>query len=151
MDKGNMYESLCKQLQALLEDETDTIAILANASALAAMTLEDINWLGFYLWKHEELLLGPFQGKPACMHIPFGKGVCGTCAAEGKIQRVANVHAFAGHIACDGNSKSELVIPIYKDGEFFGVLDIDAPVYDRFDEADEQGMSAFVQILQTFL
>lgn len=151
MDKGNMYESLCKQLQALLEDETDTIAILANASALAAMTLENINWLGFYLWKHEELLLGPFQGKPACMHIPFGKGVCGTCAAEEKIQRVANVHAFAGHIACDGNSKSELVIPIYKDGEFFGVLDIDAPVFDRFDEADEQGMSAFVQILQTFL
>lgn len=151
MDKGNMYESLCRQLQALLEDETDTIAILANASALAAMTLEDINWLGFYLWKHEELLLGPFQGKPACMHIPFGKGVCGTCAAEEKIQRVANVHAFAGHIACDGNSKSELVIPIYKDGEFFGVLDIDAPVYDRFDEVDEQGMKAFVQILQTFL
>ena len=151
MEKLEMYQDLCNQLEALLENETDTIANLANASALLAQTLEDINWVGFYLWKQIELVLGPFQGKVACMHIALGKGVCGTCAANQSIQRIANVHEFPGHIACDGASNSELVIPIYKDGIFFGVFDIDAPIYNRFDALDEQGLQTFLHLLEAHL
>lgn len=151
MEKKELYEQLSKQLDALLENEVDLIANLANASALLWMQIKDINWAGFYIVKQEELVLGPFQGKVACMHIPIGKGVCGTCAKTGSIQRIANVHDFEGHIACDEDSNSEIVLPIYKDKKLIGVLDIDSQFYSRFDEEDEIGLSSFVNILQQHL
>ncbi|CAM3027038.1 GAF domain-containing protein [Vibrio ordalii] len=121
------YRRLTKQAVALVESETDLIANLANLSALFNMELEDLNWVGFYLIKEEQLVLGPFQGKPACVRIPLGKGVCGTAAATNRIQRVYDVHEFAGHIACDAASNSELVVPFSINGQVVGVLDIDSP------------------------
>jgi GAF domain-containing protein len=143
------YKLLNKQLQALVKDEKNVISILANASALLNEHLEDINWVGFYLYKQEdnELVLGPFQGKVACMHIPMNKGVCGTSAYQRKTQRVPDVHQFDGHIACDSASNSEIVIPIIVNEEVFGVLDIDSPLYDRFDENDQKHLEEFVRIL----
>lgn len=151
MEAQTEYIQLCRQLDALLTDEMDAIANLANASALIYMHLKDINWAGFYLLKNEELILGPFQGKPACMHIPIGKGVCGTCAANGSIQRISDVHSFVGHIACDTDSNSEIVLPIYKEGKLYAVLDIDSPLYHRFHKADEIGLQNFVKILEQHL
>ncbi|RWZ59760.1 GAF domain-containing protein [Halobacillus fulvus] len=142
------YELLLKQLAALLEGEPDVIANLSNASSLLNQFLDDVNWVGFYLWKDGELVLGPFQGLPACVRIPSGKGVCGTAVAENKVQRIQDVHAFPGHIACDAASQSEIVVPIEKDGEIFGVLDIDSPSKDRFDEEDEKYLTSFVEIVQ---
>ncbi|MBO7357290.1 MAG: GAF domain-containing protein, partial [Lachnospiraceae bacterium] len=110
--------------------------------------LTDLNWAGFYIMQDGKLILGPFQGKLACMEIQVGKGVCGTAVAERKVQRVANVHEFPGHIACDSASNSEIVIPIYKDGEVFGVLDIDSPKFDRFSEEDELNLTEFAKILE---
>ncbi|KGX93340.1 hypothetical protein N781_09790 [Pontibacillus halophilus JSM 076056 = DSM 19796] len=141
------YELLLKQLQALIEDENDSTANLANASSLLNEFLKEVNWVGFYLYKEEQLILGPFQGKPACVRIPYGKGVCGTAIADGTVQRVEDVHQFPGHIACDAASQSEIVVPLYKDGEIFGVLDIDAPVKGRFSEVDEKYLKQFCDIL----
>lgn len=141
------YEMLLKQLKALIEDESNTTANLANASALLNQFLSDINWVGFYMTVDNELVLGPFQGLPACVRIPFGKGVCGTAAQERETQRIADVHQFPGHIACDAASKSEIVVPLIKDNEVIGVLDIDSPDKDRFDELDQQYLEKFVEVL----
>ena len=145
------YSMLCKQLSALTEDVPHAVSNLANASALLWQALENINWAGFYLLQNDILILGPFQGKPACTVIPVGKGVCGTAVAQRKTQLVADVHAFPGHIACDSASNSEIVIPIYKEGEIFGVLDIDSPVLNRFTEEDRAGLEDFVKILEQSL
>jgi L-methionine (R)-S-oxide reductase len=141
------YELVTKQLQALVEGEPNRIANLSNAAALLNQFLDRINWVGFYLYEDKELVLGPFQGLPACVRIPLGKGVCGTAASERKTLRVADVHQFPGHIACDAASQSEIVVPMIKDGELIGVLDIDSPEKDRFDEIDQQGLEAFVEQL----
>lgn len=141
------YTLLNKQLDALLDGETDSIANLANASALLNQFLDDVNWVGFYLTKETELILGPFQGMPACVRISFGKGVCGTAAAEQKTIRVADVHQFPGHIACDAASRSEIVVPLIKNGQTIGVLDIDSPSLDRFSDEDEKYLHQFAEIL----
>lgn len=142
------YKMLCKQLESLIQNVPHRVANLANASALLWQALTDINWAGFYVLEGDILVLGPFQGKPACIEIKVGKGVCGTAVAEQKTQLVANVHEFPGHIACDGASNSEIVVPIYKDGTVFGVLDIDSPVFSRFTEEDRDGLEAFVKVLE---
>lgn len=141
-------ELLLEQLKSLIENERNAIANLANASALLHLSLEEINWAGFYLAEGEELILGPFQGKPACIRIPFGKGVCGTAAQTDTVQRIDNVHLFAGHIACDGASNAEIVIPLHKNGKVVGVLDIDSPVFHRFSETDQQILEQFCRILE---
>ncbi|OBZ17636.1 MULTISPECIES: GAF domain-containing protein [Bacillales] len=145
------YELAIRQLQALLDGETDVISNLANASALLNQFLDNINWVGFYIYRGNELVVGPFQGLPACVRIPLHRGVCGKAASERLTVRVGNVHEFPGHIACDSASQSEIVIPIIKDGELFGVLDIDSPVLDRFDEVDQHYLEKFVNQLITYL
>jgi len=145
------YELLIRQLNALLDGESDSIANLSNASALLNQFLDNINWVGFYLNKGGELVLGPFQGLPACVRIPFSRGVCGKAASEQSTVRVANVHQFPGHIACDAASQSEIVIPVVKDGELLGVLDIDSPSLDRFDELDQHYLEKFVDQLASYL
>ncbi|MFD1671111.1 GAF domain-containing protein [Agrilactobacillus yilanensis] len=149
----NPLAILPEQLDALLTDEKNNIANLANASALLMQSLPDINWAGFYLYNtaQKTLDLGPFQGKVACMHIPIGEGVCGTAFAENKILRIANVHEFAGHIACDSASNSEVVFPLTVDNVKYGVLDIDAPILDRFSAEDEQILGEFAKILMKHL
>lgn len=147
-NKEECYRLLLKQLMALLENERNLLPNLANCSALLNMALRDINWAGFYLMKNGELLLGPFQGKPACIHIPVGKGVCGTAVLEGKTQLVPDVHKFKGHIACDSASRSEIVVPIYAGGSIRGVLDIDSPLQGRFDSIDKYYLEEFVRILE---
>src|SRR5207344_1286130 len=144
---GDFYKDLAASLESLLSGETDALANLANASALLAEALPRINWCGFYLLRGEELVLGPFQGKPACVRIPMGKGVCGTAAARRETLVVADVNAFPGHIACDAASRSEIVVPILRGGVLRGVLDVDAPVVARFDEADRAGLEMFVKKL----
>lgn len=139
--------AVLSQLKALIHDEPNTVANLANASALLNVFLSDINWVGFYLFDGQELVLGPFQGLPACIRIPLGKGVCGTSAQLQTTQRIEDVHTFPGHIACDAASNSEIVIPIMKDGNLFGVLDIDSPLKGRFDEDDQRFLEEFVTIL----
>ncbi len=141
-----MYSELSAQLDALLDGETDFIANSSQFSAFVYHTLEDVNWAGFYLYKNDELLLGPFQGKVACVHIPIGKGVCGTAAATLETQLVEDVHQFAGHIACDAASNSEVVIPIVVDGQLIGVFDIDSPKIARFSEQDKKGLEGLVEI-----
>lgn len=141
------YSLLGKQLTALAEDEPDFVPVLANASALLWDSLDRLNWAGFYLMDHGSLLLGPFQGKPACVRIPLGKGVCGTAAQEGRSLRVPDVHAFPGHIACDSASNSELVIPIRSGGKIVGVLDLDSPELDRFTKEDQAGLEGFAAVL----
>lgn len=134
------YQRLTQQAVALVESEPDLIANLANLSALLNLELDNVNWVGFYLLKGDELVLGPFQGKPACVRIPIGRGVCGTAVATNCVQRVDDVHAFAGHIACDVASNAELVIPFSINGKLIGVLDIDSPTIARFSNIDEQGL-----------
>jgi GAF domain-containing protein len=142
------YAMLQRQLQSLLEGETHWLANLANTSALLFSELEALNWAGFYLSEGSELVLGPFQGKPACVRIPLGKGVCGTAAEKGKAIVVPDVHAFPGHIACDAASRSEVVIPmITPEGVLLGVLDVDSPVLDRFTTDDAQGLGQIVEFL----
>ena len=141
------YKLLVSQLEALTEGVDDEISNLANAAALLYMTLPDINWAGFYILKDGLLKLGPFMGKPACVRIGIGKGVCGTAAARGETIVVPDVHAFPGHIACDADSASEIVIPLYSDGKLFGVLDIDSPVQSRFTADDAEGLEAFAAAL----
>lgn len=149
--KEKNYELVQKQLLALIEDETNRIANLSNAAALLNQFLDEINWVGFYLYEEDQLILGPFQGLPACVRIPMGKGVCGTSAATEKTLRIEDVHQFPGHIACDAVSRSEIVIPLMKDGKLLGVLDIDSPITDRFDEMDQQGLEKFAEILSNHL
>ncbi|HIF9357011.1 TPA: GAF domain-containing protein [Photobacterium damselae] len=150
-NKAAFYKRLTQQALALIEGENDLIANISNISALLNMELEDINWVGFYLLKDEQLVLGPFQGKPACVRIPVGRGVCGTAVSEKKVQRVADVHAFPGHIACDAVSNSEIVLPLIVSGEVIGVLDIDSPSLSRFDQNDELGLIYFIEELQKYL
>ncbi|MGM0747277.1 MAG: GAF domain-containing protein [Bacillota bacterium] len=150
-DKEKDYQLMLKQLEAITEDETDAIANYANASALLYHSLDEVNWAGFYFAKEGELVLGPFQGLPACVRIPFGKGVCGTAYSNGTVKRVSDVHAFPGHIACDAASQSEIVLPIHVNGKVIGVLDIDSPVKNRFDEVDETFLTLFVEKLEKAL
>lgn len=145
------YTSLCAQLAALTDGIPYETANLSNASALLWQNLDNINWAGFYKMMDGQLVLGPFQGKPACILIPVGRGVCGTAVAENKTQLVYNVHDFPGHIACDCASNSEIVVPIHKDGAVWGVLDIDSPLIGRFTEADKAGLEQFVHILENVL
>ncbi|MDX8367508.1 GAF domain-containing protein [Cytobacillus sp. IB215665] len=149
-NKEKNYELVIKQLHALIEGEKNDIANLANAAALLNQFLDNINWVGFYLTDHpdDELVLGPFQGLPACVRIPFGKGVCGTAAKQNKTIRVADVHQFPGHIACDAVTQSEIVIPLVKNNKVIGVLDIDSPIKNRFDEQDEKFLEKFAQKLE---
>ncbi|AMW99622.1 GAF domain-containing protein [Rummeliibacillus stabekisii] len=141
------YQLLAKQLDALLDGEMDSISNLSNASALLNQFLDNINWCGFYLMKNNELLLGPFQGLPACVHIPLGKGVCGTSASTRETLVVEDVNAFPGHIACDSASQSEIVVPLIVNGELYGVLDIDSPIKNRFSNDDQAGLEQFVNVL----
>ncbi|QQK77328.1 GAF domain-containing protein [Salicibibacter cibarius] len=145
------YEQLRKQGEALLSDEKDQIANLSNITALLNQFLDRVNWVGFYLFKEGELVLGPFQGLPACIRIPIGKGVCGTAAETGKTQVVENVHDFPGHIACDAQSQSEVVVPIMIDDELFGVLDIDSPEIGRFSEEEGVLLEKFMQRVVPFI
>ena len=142
------YALLIQQLLSFAEEDPDAMPLLANASALLYDTLEEVNWAGFYLWQKERLTLGPFQGKVACIHIEKGKGVCGTALLTDKVQRVEDVHAFPGHIACDSASRSEIVLPLHKEGKVFGVLDIDSPMLSRFSPEDEEGLRAFAAVLE---
>ncbi|CAK9888195.1 MULTISPECIES: GAF domain-containing protein [Pseudomonas] len=140
------YGLLAAQLEALLADERDFIANAAQFSAFLYSQVEDLNWAGFYLNRDEQLVLGPFQGQVACVRIPFGRGVCGAAAASRETQRVEDVHAFAGHIACDSASNSELVIPLVKEGRLIGVLDLDSPKLARFSEVDQVGLERLAAI-----
>ncbi len=148
MSKKSLYTLMNKQLQGLVSATPYLISRLANASALLAGSLEDINWAGFYLMRDGKLILGPFQGKVACTEIQVGRGVCGTAVERDEVMRVEDVHQFPGHIACDCASNSEIVLPIHRDGEIVAVLDIDSPLFGRFDAEDEEGLSRFVRILE---
>lgn len=143
------YSLISKEIEALTSDVNNLIANLSNVSALLNMELADINWVGFYLVKGDTLILGPFQGKPACVTIPIGQGVCGTAVSTDSIQLVKNVHEFAGHIACDSASNSELVLPIHDtSGKVVAVLDIDSPSLGRFNESDKEGIALLTPILE---
>lgn len=150
-DKPSMYRDLASALEGLVAGEPDAIANMANASALIYETLPDVNWVGFYRNMGGELVLGPFQGRPACIRIPFDQGVCGAAAKSRQVQRVEDVNAFAGHIACDSASNSEIVVPLIRDGELIGVLDIDSPSRARFTEEDEAGVVKLGEILSRVL
>ena len=145
------YELLGAQLQSFAEADSWYVPLMANAAALLFETLADVNWAGFYLLRGGRLVLGPFQGKVACIHIPLGRGVCGTAAQRGETVVVEDVHQFPGHIACDGASNSEIVIPLYVRGELFGVLDIDSPLLCRFSEHDRNGLEQFAKQLEQTL
>ncbi|ABM24641.1 MULTISPECIES: GAF domain-containing protein [Shewanella] len=149
--KSQFYESLNRQALALLEGEDDVVAAMANFSALLNDNLTDLNWVGFYVMRGEQLVLGPFQGKVACTRIPLGKGVCGTAAYTNQTQRVADVHQFDGHIACDSASNSEIVVPVRANGKVIAVLDIDSPSFDRFDEDDQKGLELLVKSFENCL
>lgn len=142
------YSLLSKQIKALAEDEPNYIPVFSNASALLYENMEDLNWAGFYIMNKGSLMLGPFQGKVACIRIEVGKGVCGTAVEKNDTQLVRDVHQFPGHIACDGASNSEIVVPIHRDGRVVAVLDIDSPVLSRFDETDREGLEGFVKALE---
>lgn len=143
------YKTLNAQLSALVGGVPHRTANLANAAALLYHTLDGLNWAGFYLLEGDTLVLGPFQGRPACIEIPVGRGVCGTAVAEGKTQLIPDVHQFPGHIACDSASNSEIVVPIRADGKIVGVLDLDSPYIGRFTKEDQAGLEAFVRVLES--
>lgn len=145
--KSELYDDIASQLSSLLAGERDLVANAANFAALIFHSLPDLNWAGFYFVKAGELVLGPFQGKPACMRIAFGRGVCGAAAAKCVTTIVSNVHEFPGHIACDMESNSEIVVPLMKNERFIGVLDLDSPTLSRFDQEDAKGLEALVKIL----
>lgn len=151
MERHTDYTAITDQLRALFNNVPYEIANFSNAAALLWQHLDDINWAGFYFMTDGILVLGPFQGKPACIRIPVGKGVCGTAVKEDRSLLVPDVHAFPGHIACDCASNSEIVIPIHKNGEIYGVLDIDSPVFDRFSDTDRLGLEQVVQVLEEML
>ena len=142
------YKTMLAQLDALVRDVPHSVANYANASALLMESLEDINWAGFYFLEGETLVLGPFQGRTACIEIPLGRGVCGTAAAKDETQLVYDVHQFPGHIACDSASNSEIVVPLRRDGRVYGVLDIDSPLIGRFRQDDREGLEAFARLLE---
>ena len=146
-----LYPLLIQQLQAITNNVPHKIANLANTSALLWEALDNLNWVGFYLREGDTLILGPFQGKVACIEIPMGRGVCGTAAARGETVRVEDVHAFPGHIACDSASNSEIVIPLFRNGEVVGVLDIDSPILARFTPEDQIGLEAVARVIESFL
>ncbi len=148
--KKEMYELLYQQIAALTEDRQHLVSALANAAAALYTTLPDINWAGFYLREKDSLYLGPFQGNVACIHIAMGKGVCGTAAEKKETIVVSDVHQFKGHIACDGASNAEIVVPMFRDNEVFAVLDIDSPLFDRFDEEDKAGLERIAGLLTDF-
>ena len=148
MTKESFYQELIGQVQAIIGDESDLIANMANVSALLFERLDGVNWAGFYRLEDEQLILGPFQGKVACIRIELGKGVCGTAASTDTTQRIADVHAFDGHIACDAQSNSEIVIPVHYAGEVIAVLDIDSVDYNRFDEEDQKGLETIVKLIE---
>ena len=150
-DRDKFYKIMLIRLEGLLSSESDWLANLSNAAALLYSNLQDINWSGFYFMKQGELVLGPFQGKTACTRIKSGKGVCGTAVVEMKVQLVPDVHLFPGHIACDCASNSEIVVPIIKDGVLYGVLDIDSPSINRFDELDAKYLQLFVDKLSKYI
>ena len=143
--KPEQYDLLLAQARALIEGESDRVANAANLSALVYHALPDLNWVGFYFYDGRELVVGPFQGLPACIRIPLDKGVCGAAASSGQTQRIADVHRFPGHIACDSASNSELVVPLSLDGRLLGVFDLDSPKLDRFDADDQRGLEAIAQ------
>ena len=143
--KAEIYEELLRQTRGLLDGERDLVANAANVAALIWQIVPDLNWAGFYFMKGNELVLGPFQGKPACVRIPVGRGVCGTAAARCESVLVEDVHAFPGHIACDSASNSELVVPLVKGGRVFGVLDLDSPLVARFDAEDQRAFEALAE------
>lgn len=147
--KPALYAMLAQELRALIEGETDVTANLANAASLLFNTLPRVNWAGFYLLRGETLVVGPFQGRPACVRIALGKGVCGTAALRRESLIVPNVHEFPGHIACDSASNSEIVVPMIRGTELIGVLDIDSPAFERFDAEDRTGLERFVEVLLT--
>lgn len=147
-NKKEMYKEVVVLMRGLFEDCPHVIANLANASALLNQAMKEINWVGFYLMEEGQLVLGPFQGKTACVEIKVGKGVCGTAVERDEVMLVENVHAFPGHIACDSASRSEIVLPIHADGRTVGVLDIDSPVIARFDEEDRDGLVAVVNVIE---
>ena len=148
MDKAAFYEQLNQQVAAIISGESDLIANMANISAVLFEALDHVNWAGFYRNVDNELILGPFQGKVACIRIPFGKGVCGTAASTNTTQRIKDVHAFEGHIACDAASNSEIVIPVNVNGQVVAVLDIDSTEFGRFEQADQDGLEAIVALLE---
>jgi len=144
--KSELYEQICEQLNELLGSETNFVANAANASALLYKSLPDVNWVGFYIAQGKELVLGPFQGNPACARIPFGKGICGTAAAKETTLVIPDVSQFAGHIACDTDSRSEIVVPLLNWGKTLGVLDIDSASVNRFDDDDREGIESVVSV-----
>ncbi len=148
---GVNYELMNRQMEALAEASCDYMPVMANASALIYETLADLNWAGFYLVRDDALLLGPFQGKTACVNIARGKGVCGTAFETDETQLVPDVHQFPGHIACDSASNSEIVVPIHHDGKVIAVLDIDSPSFDRFSKEDKEGLESFVKALEKII
>ena len=150
-DKATMYRDLASALEGLVAGEPDAIANMANSSGLIYETLPDVNWVGFYRNIDGELVLGPFQGRPACIRMTFDQGVCGAAAKTRQVQRVEDVHKFSGHIACDSASNSEIVVPLVRDGELIGVLDIDSPKFSRFTEEDEAGVVKLGEILSRVL
>ncbi|MTH47188.1 GAF domain-containing protein [Intestinirhabdus alba] len=151
MNKTEFYAELNRDFQALMAGETSFLAILANTSALLYERLAEVNWAGFYLLEHDTLVLGPFQGKIACVRIPVGRGVCGAAVAQNQVQRIADVHTFDGHIACDAASNAEIVLPLTVAGQIIGVLDIDSITFGRFSAEDEQGLRQLVKHLETAL
>jgi GAF domain-containing protein len=151
MNKNDFYSQLKEQVAALISDEKDLIANMANISALLFTQLSDVNWAGFYRVINNELVLGPFQGNIACIRIPVGTGVCGTAVKTAQTQRIANVHQFSGHIACDAASNAEIVIPVKSNDKVIAVLDIDSVNFERFDQQDQQGLEAIVSLLEKTL
>ena len=151
MTKNTFYRDLYNQVEALISDESDVIANMANVSALLFEQLSSVNWVGFYRVVDEELVLGPFQGKVACIRIPMGRGVCGTAAAENTVQRIGDVHAFDGHIACDASSNAEIVLPLSLNGKVSAVLDIDSVSFNRFDNDDQVGLAKIVSLFENVM
>jgi len=145
------YELMIKQMRSLAEESADPVPVMANVSALLFHAMGDVNWAGFYLVKEEALILGPFQGNVACVRIDRGRGVCGTAWAEDRVQLVPDVHAFPGHIACDSASRSEIVVPMHRNGEVFAVLDIDSPIPARFTEEDKAGLTALTAAMEQII
>lgn len=147
LDKKDFYESLLFFAKGLMDGESDLIANLANISSLLFNTMSDVNWAGFYMFKEDQLVLGPFNGKPACIRIEIGKGVCGSAVSTRQTQLVKDVHEFPGHIACDGDTNSEIVIPIIANNQMIGVLDLDSPIKNRFNKEDQQNLEVLVSMI----
>ena len=151
MTKNTFYRDLYTQVEALISDEADVIANMANVSALLFEQLSDVNWVGFYRMVNDELVLGPFQGKVACIRIPVGRGVCGTAVSENKVQRIADVHEFDGHIACDASTNSEIVLPLTMNNKVIAVLDIDSVAFNRFDADDQVGLEKIISLFENVM